>query len=232
MAASRRQAWSTRSRARSARCASIPDSPFAKLAALARPAEEVDAPMPGEERQRIDKWLFFARVVKSRSLAAKLVPGRACAHQSREGRAGRASGQARRRAHHHARPPRPRLARASTPGTRRGPAEEAQHALRGPVAASRAERRAPLRRDRPRCARPAAAARPRRNAARLDRLSRRRTTSTGYEQLPPVAGTAGNAFSPIACGMAVSAALASTRQSALPHPLDDGSNSGTSRSRP
>ncbi|MBN9079456.1 MAG: RNA-binding protein [Rhizobiales bacterium 65-79] len=25
------------------------------------------------ERQRIDKWLFFARVVKSRSLAAKLV---------------------------------------------------------------------------------------------------------------------------------------------------------------
>src|SRR5262245_2513487 len=31
--------------------------------------------MPGEERQRIDKWLFFARVVKSRSLAAKLVQG-------------------------------------------------------------------------------------------------------------------------------------------------------------
>jgi len=29
--------------------------------------------MSGEERQRIDKWLFFARVVKSRSLAAKLV---------------------------------------------------------------------------------------------------------------------------------------------------------------
>jgi ribosome-associated heat shock protein Hsp15 len=29
--------------------------------------------MPGEDRQRIDKWLFFARVVKSRSLAAKLV---------------------------------------------------------------------------------------------------------------------------------------------------------------
>lgn len=26
----------------------------------------------GEERQRIDKWLFFARIVKSRSLAAKL----------------------------------------------------------------------------------------------------------------------------------------------------------------
>lgn len=29
--------------------------------------------MSGEDRQRIDKWLFFARVVKSRSLAAKLV---------------------------------------------------------------------------------------------------------------------------------------------------------------
>lgn len=28
--------------------------------------------MPTDERQRIDKWLFFARVVKSRSLAAKL----------------------------------------------------------------------------------------------------------------------------------------------------------------
>jgi ribosome-associated heat shock protein Hsp15 len=29
----------------------------------------------GSERQRVDKWLFFARVVKSRSLAAKLVSG-------------------------------------------------------------------------------------------------------------------------------------------------------------
>ncbi len=29
--------------------------------------------MASEERQRIDKWLFFARVVKSRSLAARLV---------------------------------------------------------------------------------------------------------------------------------------------------------------
>jgi ribosome-associated heat shock protein Hsp15 len=31
--------------------------------------------MTGTDRQRIDKWLFFARVVKSRSLAAKLVSG-------------------------------------------------------------------------------------------------------------------------------------------------------------
>lgn len=29
--------------------------------------------MAGEGRQRVDKWLFYARVVKSRSLAAKLV---------------------------------------------------------------------------------------------------------------------------------------------------------------
>ena len=29
--------------------------------------------MVSDSRQRIDKWLFFARVVKSRSLAAKLV---------------------------------------------------------------------------------------------------------------------------------------------------------------
>jgi ribosome-associated heat shock protein Hsp15 len=33
--------------------------------------------MGGDTRQRIDKWLFFARVVKSRSLAAKLVQAQA-----------------------------------------------------------------------------------------------------------------------------------------------------------
>ncbi len=31
--------------------------------------------MSGAEKQRIDKWLFFARVVKSRSIAAKLAEG-------------------------------------------------------------------------------------------------------------------------------------------------------------
>lgn len=34
---------------------------------------EAQLPAPGPERQRLDRWLFFARVVKSRSLAAKLV---------------------------------------------------------------------------------------------------------------------------------------------------------------
>ncbi|MEO1745492.1 MAG: RNA-binding S4 domain-containing protein [Pseudomonadota bacterium] len=40
------------------------------------PAAAKPQPLPpGPERQRIDKWLFFARVVKSRSLASKLVNG-------------------------------------------------------------------------------------------------------------------------------------------------------------
>jgi ribosome-associated heat shock protein Hsp15 len=44
--------------------------------------------MSGDERQRIDKWLFFARVVKSRSLAAKLVQaGRVRVNREKAGQA-------------------------------------------------------------------------------------------------------------------------------------------------
>jgi ribosome-associated heat shock protein Hsp15 len=44
--------------------------------------------MAGEQRQRIDKWLFFARVVKSRSLAAKLVQaGRVRVNREKAGEA-------------------------------------------------------------------------------------------------------------------------------------------------
>ena len=51
-----------------------PDAPFAKLAAL---RDQLKKYMADGARQRIDKWLFFARVVKSRSLAAKLVEAEA-----------------------------------------------------------------------------------------------------------------------------------------------------------
>ena len=44
--------------------------------------------MAGDGRQRIDKWLFFARVVKSRSLAAKLVQaGRVRVNREKAGQA-------------------------------------------------------------------------------------------------------------------------------------------------
>ena len=44
--------------------------------------------MAGDGRQRIDKWLFFARVVKSRSLAAKLVQaGRVRVNREKAGEA-------------------------------------------------------------------------------------------------------------------------------------------------
>lgn len=76
-------------------------------------------------RQRIDRWLFFARVVKSRSLAAKIVvAGRV--RRNRE-KIDQASGQVgpgdvltitlERRV---------LIYRVLLPGTRRGPAEEAR----------------------------------------------------------------------------------------------------------
>jgi ribosome-associated heat shock protein Hsp15 len=81
--------------------------------------------MPGEERQRIDKWLFFARVVKSRSLAAKLVQaGRVRINREKVEQAA-----------HPVKPGdvltitlerRVLIYRITAPGTRRGPAEEAR----------------------------------------------------------------------------------------------------------
>lgn len=44
--------------------------------------------MDGPARQRLDKWLFFARVVKSRTLAAKLVEaGRVRVNRDKAGQA-------------------------------------------------------------------------------------------------------------------------------------------------
>ena len=81
--------------------------------------------MAGDERQRIDKWLFFARVVKSRSLAAKLVQaGRVRVNREKAGQA--------------AHPVKPGdvltinldrrviVLQIVSPGTRRGPFEEAR----------------------------------------------------------------------------------------------------------
>lgn len=78
-----------------------------------------------EGRQRIDRWLFFARVVKSRSLAAKLVQA---------GRV-RIDGHKAEQASDTVRPGntltitlerRILVYRVVDPGTRRGPAEEAR----------------------------------------------------------------------------------------------------------
>lgn len=81
--------------------------------------------MAGETRQRIDKWLFFARVVKSRSLAAKLVQaGRVRVNRDKVEQAS-----------HMVKPGdvltvtlerRVLVLKLLEPGTRRGPAEEAR----------------------------------------------------------------------------------------------------------
>lgn len=78
-----------------------------------------------EDRQRIDKWLFFARVVKSRTLAAKL---------AQNGRI-RVNGDKIDQASHQVRlgdtltitlDRTVRILKISAPGLRRGPAEEAR----------------------------------------------------------------------------------------------------------
>ena len=81
---------------------------------------------PAGERQRLDKWLWFARVVKTRALAAKLVTA---GHVRLNGP--RAAGPDK--------PVRPgdvltialerqvRVLRVVAPGERRGPYEEARH---------------------------------------------------------------------------------------------------------
>jgi ribosome-associated heat shock protein Hsp15 len=78
-----------------------------------------------EDRQRVDRWLFFARVVKSRTLAARLV---------QNGRV-RINGDKIDQASHNLRPGDTltvtldrtvRILRVVAPGQRRGPAEEAR----------------------------------------------------------------------------------------------------------
>lgn len=81
--------------------------------------------MTADERQRIDKWLFFARVVKSRSLAAKLAQaGRVRVNRNKIDQAS-----------HQVRPGdvltitldrRILVYRILSAGSRRGPAEEAR----------------------------------------------------------------------------------------------------------
>ena len=110
------KSWTTAEAARGAAGARRSGFALRQARRVARPAEEVDGRRAS--RQRIDKWLFFARVVKSRSLAAKLVQAAACASIAKGG-AGLASGQAGRRADHHSRPPRHRL-RVSRPARAAG----------------------------------------------------------------------------------------------------------------
>ena len=81
--------------------------------------------MAGEERQRIDKWLWFARLTKTRTLAQKLVlSGRvrvnrekvdAASHLVKAGDVLTIAGERG-----------VRVLKVVAPGTRRGPAPEAQ----------------------------------------------------------------------------------------------------------
>lgn len=81
--------------------------------------------MPAAGSQRIDKWLFFARVVKSRSLAAKLaqsgrvrINGQKCDHAADTVRPGDTLTTTMER--------RILVYRVLDPGVRRGPADEAR----------------------------------------------------------------------------------------------------------
>ncbi len=78
-----------------------------------------------DERQRIDKWLWFARVVKSRTLGQKLATsGQVRVNRERNDSASRLlkAGDTLTIAAHD----RVRVLRVVSPGTRRGPAAEAQ----------------------------------------------------------------------------------------------------------
>lgn len=78
-----------------------------------------------ETRQRLDKWLWFARVVKSRTLAARLVSDghvRVNAVRTNDPAKGLRSGDVVTVALEH----QVRVLKVLAPGTRRGPFPEAQ----------------------------------------------------------------------------------------------------------
>ena len=92
--------------------------------------------MPAAGSQRIDKWLFFARVVKSRSLAQKLatsgrvrINGEKCEQASDTVKVGDVLTITLER--------RILVYRLLDPGVRRGPAEEARTLYRGHIAQTR-----------------------------------------------------------------------------------------------
>jgi len=112
------------------------------------------------EPRRLDKWLWYARFFKSRSLASKF-----CAQGGRM----RVNGQPTKKAHHalnigdvltFAKGDEVRVIRVADLGTRRGPAAEAQalyEDLQPPASRSRAEGRPqPRQKGPPRPAKPAA----------------------------------------------------------------------------